>query len=213
MYVTQCKCPRCTRRFMLTAVPGVVLVLSFFLTNAAYAEESKVDETEEIIYIEDVDTSTGNFSRYTNNETSTPDTTIEEIINDSLLDATGGLCSFTMHGDYPHVSKNNRDVSIHGWWDVNPGSQNCPEYADVEVWLKVNWCDIFGNCMWVTLDNNTNRVRAGGGSGHRTNARYECASEDVIGYQNVVDVDLEGVPDLPNKLKTTRNVKCCPNYP
>ena len=118
-----------------------------------------------------------------------------------------------MHGDYPHLSKNKRDVSIHGWWKVKPDSQNCPEYAHVEVWLQVNWCDIFGNCMWVTLDNNTKRVRAGGGSDRRTNARHECASKDWIGYRNVVDVDLEDVPDLPNKLKITRDVECYSNYP
>ncbi len=191
-------------QLVLVAILGVILVLSFPLTNVVYAEEA--------IYTEepDLDENMGYFAPYNRDETYRSEANIDDLV----LAATNGLCRFTMEGDYPHLSNHRREVSTHGWWEIESDNQNCPEYAYVEVWLQANWCDFITGCRWITLAHQEKRIREGGGSGRRTTARYDCASNELlVGYRNVVDVDLVGVPDLPNKLKITREVECYPDYP
>ncbi len=99
------------------------------------------------------------------------------------------------------------DVSAHGWWiDEN---NDCPRYADVENWLEQWTCDASGgNCGWVQVAHNKTRVISGGGRGRRNTVRHQCATSASTGYRNIVDVDVIGILDTPEKFYVTQNVDC-----
>ena len=52
-------------------------------------------------------------------------------------------------------------------------------------------------------------VRSGGGAGNRATGRAGCNNGTVVGWRSVIDVDLVGVADSPDKLTTpARNIPC-----
>ena len=123
-------------------------------------------------------------------------------------------CDFQTKGDNPHnSSKPPGYVSVHGWWiDDSDADDPCPIYADVTVSLYGYWCWIPGvNCEWWPLDTNTERVKAKNKpGGSRVNARELCDTNTTTQYLNVVDVDLVGVPDLPDVYEVIADVNCRP---
>ena len=130
-----------------------------------------------------------------------------------LLSATSGKCIYSSWGDWPHLSRNNKDVSADGYW-VDDSSGQCPQYADVEVWIEAHRCTLpdYGHCWWEIIANNKERVRASDPGGKRVNARRPCATFEETGYRTVVDVDLVGESDPPdNTYSIPRNVDCKPS--
>ena len=126
----------------------------------------------------------------------------------SVLIQTAGDCTFGSWGDDPHKSGN--DVSVHGWWtDLSP--PDCPPSAYVEVWLSAAGCITGWGCFWVELDHNEQIHTAGGGAGHRTNARHPCLNSEEITFKNAVDVDLIGVGDPSGLDIRIKNVFCYPS--
>ena len=178
---------------LLTVVTvAALLVLIFALP--AHAEEPEKG------------TSSGSFAPY-----SGPEAYGAEMDADYLLEAFAQSCNYTTRGDNPRVTRRGNEVSVHGWWTINSGS--CPTHADVEVWLQGWYCMEGFGCWWRTINEDEKRIRAGGGAGKRTNVRAFCVSNHVTGFRNVVDVDLVGVSDPPDKLYITANVPCRPADP
>ena len=180
---------------ILTVIAVVTLLVLMFVLPA-HAEEPEED------------VSSGSFAPYSGSETYGA-----EMDTDYLLEAFAQSCNYTTRGDNPHVSRTGNEVSVHGWWTIDSDSGPCPTYADVEVWLQGWYCIEGVTCWWRTIDEDEKRVRAGGGAGNRTNARAFCVSDKVTGFRNVVDVDLVGVSDPPDKLYIIADVPCRPANP
>lgn len=102
---------------------------------------------------------------------------------------TAGKCKFQHGGDEPHTTSG--EVSAHGWWVISGGS-NCPDKAKVRNKLQAYACMGKRVCGWVTQKTGSKySVYAGSGSGKRSNARTACRSSKLVGWRNLVDVDLE----------------------
>ena len=143
----------------------------------------------------------------------------------SSMDETYGLdaddsqqwwwsCNYETKGDNPHLSSTGFAASAHGWW-LDHSDGDCPEYADVEVWLQAKLCYYIDSepqyCWWDTVDRNEERIRAGGGSGRRTTARHDCVSNQTVAYRSIVDVDLVGTWDGPGVwISIAVDVDCYP---
>ncbi|WP_462189078.1 hypothetical protein [Frankia sp. CcWB2] len=113
------------------------------------------------------------------------------------------VCYFETRGDYVHVSSSAHEASGHGWWvnidcDVTRAvvTVQLQEYYSDGTWRNVG-----------TVGRST--VKSGGGAGNRATGRGHCRSSRLTGWRSVIDVDLLGVPDDPNKLVTKgRNIRC-----
>lgn len=120
--------------------------------------------------------------------------------------AAAALCFFTTNGDYVHVSSSAFEASGHGWW-VNG---DCPTSTAV---VTVQLQEYYSDGTWRnkgTVGRST--VRSGGGAGNRATGRAGCNTSAVVGWRSVVDVDLVGVADSPDKLITpARNIPCLRN--
>ncbi len=114
-----------------------------------------------------------------------------------------GVCAFTMNGDYVHVSSTAFEASGHGWW-VN-GNCNAT-LALVTVQLQQYYSD----GTWRNVGTaGSATVSSGGGAGNRSTGRATCTSSSVTRWRSVIDVDVIGVLDPPDKLTTsTRNISC-----
>ena len=123
---------------------------------------------------------------------------------DNSAPQQAAVCFFQTRGDYVHVSSSAHEASGHGWW-VNIDCDAA--LADVTVQLQQYYSD----GKWRNKGTvGRARVRSGGGAGNRATGRGACtAGSAVTGWRSVVDVDLVGVPDDPNKLTTpARNIPC-----
>ena len=138
------------------------------------------------------------------------------------LGATGAFgtagsekCLYQTDGDWPHKSKSDIHVSAHGWWndDSHYIGGECPERADVEVWIQAHYCGHW-QCWWRTIAKKEYRVRAKNLANNRVTARALCYSEVPTGYRSIVDVDLVGQRDPPDKFYSIPiNIECRPrNY-
>lgn len=118
---------------------------------------------------------------------------------------TAGDCTYKTVSDDIHWSSGSTQLSVHGWWEVVSGSTGCPSHAFVETMMQGVWCDFrIGACWWKKVDKQEKRVRPGGGSNRRSNARTTCLNNDEVSFRSVIDVDLEGMSDPPTKLRTRR---------
>ena len=129
--------------------------------------------------------------------------------DDYAQDTALNGCRYETGADNPHVTDN--QASVHGWWEKK--NSRCPSRADVTVWLQAAWCSSSGICWWVTLDTDSDRIRPGGGRGKRVNVRDDCSSNEWTYYRNVVDVDIPGTIDLPNKARKVKQIQCRPPGP
>lgn len=116
----------------------------------------------------------------------------------------GPVVSFGMTGgDYVHISSTPpRSASAHGWWTYPTKTELV---ADVEVQLQIR-----RGGRWVDVGTpGVERVRPGGGSSNRSNARVPCLSSADTERRSVVDVDIVGRLDNPGKLVTpARRLGC-----
>ncbi|GLX41649.1 hypothetical protein [Streptomyces lavendulae] len=123
-----------------------------------------------------------------------------------VLQGTGGaaeVCVFETRGDYVHVSSSAFEASGHGWW-VNG---NCPTTTAV---VTVQLQEYYSDGVWRNVGSKgKSTVRSGGGSQGRATGRGPCKSSAVTSWRSVVDVDLVGLSDSPEKLVTAgRDLAC-----
>jgi hypothetical protein len=114
-----------------------------------------------------------------------------------------GVVPGATNGDYVHVSNTPPlAASAHGWWTY---AKETDLKADVTVQLQVN-----RGGTWVDVGRpGVERVRPGGGSANRSNARVPCVTTESTEWRSVIDVDIVGVIDTPDKLYTTpRRLNC-----
>ena len=135
-----------------------------------------------------------------NDEVSTEGTVFP---SDSNTAAPLGVCIFYTKGDYVHKSSSAFEASGHGWW-VNG---NCSAtWAVVTVQLQ----QFYSDGTWRNVGTvGKQTVRSGGGAGNRATGRAGCNSSSLTGWRSVIDVDLVGLADDPNKLVTpAQNIYC-----
>ncbi|MFJ2816755.1 hypothetical protein ACIQOU_22315 [Streptomyces sp. NPDC091279] len=116
---------------------------------------------------------------------------------------------YASNGDYVHVSSTKpATASAHGWWFKvkGPGSK-----AKVTIWLQTRKK---GTSKWHTVAKGAKTVKPSkklnkAPSTWRANARKTCANRQVREWRSVIDVDIIGVADSPEKAVTkVRQVKC-----
>lgn len=110
-----------------------------------------------------------------------------------------GAGRFGTYGDKVHVSSTPpRTASAHGWWKKfsGPGSK-----AKVTVWLQVR---AKGGKKWHTVSQADKTIKPAkrGSSKPRTTARKTCANHQTRQWRSVIDVDIVGVADTPEKAYT-----------
>lgn len=117
--------------------------------------------------------------------------------------AAEDVCFFETAGDYVHVSSSAFEASGHGWW-VNGDCETAT--AVVTVQLEEYYSD--GSWRKVgTVGKKT--VRSGGGSSDRSTGRAGCTGSATVSWRSVIDVDLVGLADDPDKLTTpVRDLSC-----
>ncbi|MCD2186611.1 hypothetical protein [Actinomycetospora soli] len=108
-------------------------------------------------------------------------------------------------GDYVHLSRTTSMLaaSAHGWW-------TWPEPTDLKARVTVQ-LQVNRGGTWVDAGPPGSEVtRPGtGGSGRRANAFVVCATSVNTEWRSVVDVDIIGRLDSPNKLYTaSRPLNC-----
>lgn len=111
-----------------------------------------------------------------------------------------GGCDFDTKVDHPHMSSTRIHVSVHGWWVAN--EEDCPSHAWVTVWLKAYYCvnPRLNLCNWYTVGHGRSTVPSYRNSSHRVNARSHCGpATSPVGYRGIVDVDLIGQIDWPDR--------------
>ncbi|MEU7020448.1 hypothetical protein ABZ990_07280 [Streptomyces sp. NPDC046203] len=110
---------------------------------------------------------------------------------------------FVTNGDRVHISSTPpRTASAHAWWThvSGPGTK-----ARVTIWLQMK-----SGSKWHSVAKNAKNLKSGnGGSARRVVARKTCANSKKRQWRTMIDVDLIGVPDSPEKAYTeTVTVKC-----
>ena len=103
---------------------------------------------------------------------------------------------FFTNGDYVHISSTApRTASGHGWW--TKGESDATE-ADVTIQLQIN-----RNGTWAGVGSpGKKRVKPGGGSANRANARVVCTDTSTHEWRSVVDTDLVGYADSSETITT-----------
>ena len=114
--------------------------------------------------------------------------------------------SFSTNGDYVHVTAG--DASAHGWWTWHSGPA---ELATVSIKLQTKtirrfWFDSWSDTTeWTAKDlkpaNNRSR--------NRVNVRKLCNGVTATWWRSIVDVDIIGYPDPPDKIKTRAVMRDC----
>ena len=120
--------------------------------------------------------------------------------------AASEVGAFVTDGDHVHVSSTPPPTaSGHGWW-LDPTGKHKNVKAKVTVWLQVK--DGGG---WRTVAEGSKKVKAGGkgASSRRANARRMCENRDRTRWRSVIDVDLIGIPDSPEKAVTKTVTLLC----
>ncbi len=133
---------------------------------------------------------------------------ITPLASSGPIDAFG--CVYTQEVDNAHISSDPPTAaSSHGWWTYVSGS--CPSTANVDTYLQALWWTGY-TYEWRTVAFNSGDVYAGGGSGNRITARYNCANLNLVSWRSLVDVDLNGQWDPPGLTESPyQNLNCSPS--
>ncbi|MGW2183887.1 hypothetical protein ACWCXX_39110 [Streptomyces sp. NPDC001732] len=113
---------------------------------------------------------------------------------------------FVTDGDHVHVSSTPpARASAHGWW-LDPLGKHKSAKAKVTIWLQTRH-----GGTWKTVASGSKSVKAGGkgASSRRANARKECENRDRTKWRSVIDVDLIGIADSPEKAVTKTVTLSC----
>ncbi|XUL89127.1 hypothetical protein ACQ86D_22865 [Streptomyces galilaeus] len=109
---------------------------------------------------------------------------------------------FQTGGDYVHFSSTPpATASAHGWW-LDSDSRGAKAKVTVDLQVK-------DGGHWHTVATGHKTVKQGGGSARRANARFTCVGTKKTTWRSVVDVDIIGVADSPNKLETPAKTYRC----
>ena len=106
-------------------------------------------------------------------------------------------------GDRVHISSSlPPTASAHGWWTY---SEPTSLKAIVTIQLQIN-----RGGTWTNVGTTGSKtVYAGGGSANRANARMVCLTLESNEWRSVIDVDILGKIDTPEKLITqVRRLSC-----
>lgn len=122
----------------------------------------------------------------------------------------GGVlpCLFRANSDNPHISSTSATpaVQVHGWWELLAcDSPNWTATVSVQLQKKVNY-------SWVNVGPLSVRSgrRPGSGTANRVTAHYDCTPNSLAyNYRAVVDVDVEGAKDLPDKYISPEAILRC----
>lgn len=111
-------------------------------------------------------------------------------------------CHFNQVGD--NVHRSGSDASGHGWW-VNV---DCPSGTKATVTVTLQ--QYYSDGSWRNMATGSKPgVYSGGGSANRAVARSTCTSSSTTSWRSVIDVDLAGIIDSPNKTVTGAvNITC-----
>jgi hypothetical protein len=105
-------------------------------------------------------------------------------------------------GDDAHLSSG--DVSAHGWW--LRGTCAGANQALVTVHIQQLWDD----GVWRNAGNKgEGRIRPREDSNNRITARVPCLTSVRTGWRSIVDVDIVGFADTPNRVFTPRQDLAC----
>jgi hypothetical protein len=127
-----------------------------------------------------------------------------ELVTNAATVHPDGAGVFQTLGDNVHISSTPpKTASAHGGWRKISGSGT---KAKVTVWLQMKSSK---HGKWHTVAKGQKTVKSGGGSGRRATARKVCHSSQTHLWRSVVDVDLIGIPDSPEKLYTKTVSKHC----
>ncbi|QGG39888.1 hypothetical protein [Aeromicrobium yanjiei] len=97
-------------------------------------------------------------------------------------------------------------ASGHGWWlTADPSIINKKAWVTIEL-QQYNLSEL----KWKTKDTGRKKVKQGGGSSRRANARRDCKKTNAgVPWRTRIDVDIIGVGDTPNKLTTAVTILSC----
>lgn len=111
--------------------------------------------------------------------------------------------TYITNGDRVHVSSTPpRTASAHGWWIKVSGAGT---KAKVTIWLQTKK----SNGRWRSVAKGQKTVKSGGGSSRRANVRKTCANAQKRQWRSLIDVDIIGVSDSPEKAVTKAvTVRC-----
>lgn len=105
-------------------------------------------------------------------------------------------------GDNTHLSSG--DVSGHGWW--LRGTCDGATQALVTVHIQQLWDD----GVWRNAGNKgEGYLRPKEDSNNRITARVPCLTSVTTGWRSIVDVDIVGFADTPNRVFTPRQNLAC----
>lgn len=139
-----------------------------------------------------------------------PDTDTNGSPDSATLQDEVTHCHYLSRVDRPHISANQRDVSVHGWWHYYSG--NCKK-ATVQLWLYHYRCVPDTNqCHWAfTAYDRVKEMPKKAPLYARANARYPCESfARKVGFKAVVDVDIDDLSDPPDRASIVEDVYCVP---
>jgi len=75
-------------------------------------------------------------------------------------------------------------------------SGTCPETATVTVDLQALFCDMDGDCSWITQETDSGTYKVGPGSQKWATPHKNCAGSNLVAWRGQVDVDLTDFSDL-----------------
>lgn len=137
-----------------------------------------------------------------------PDSDADRSSNSVQSDVT--FCYYGSRVDKPHISRNQQDVSAHGWWQYYNG--DC-KTATVRIWLYHYRCVPGTNdCIWqFTAYDKVKKMPRNAPLYMRANARHSCVSKArKVGFKAVVDVDIDDLSDPPDRVTKFKDVYCVP---
>lgn len=113
------------------------------------------------------------------------------------------MAVFYTRGDFVHISSTPPPTaSAHGWWERGSAKAT---HADVTIRLQIKE----GNSWVYVGSTGKERVLPGGGSANRATARATCENSVVHQWRSVIDVDLVGSVDSPDKGETPVQSLAC----
>ncbi|MDF4253295.1 hypothetical protein [Streptomyces sp. WMMB303] len=138
--------------------------------------------------------------------TSAPDTSEAGSESEAGGVNAAGAGIFRTYGDKVHVSSSKpRTASAHGWWRKfsGPGSK-----AKVTVWLQVR---TKSGKKWHTVAKGVKNIKSAKSRSRKpsTTARKGCNNHKTRQWRSLIDVDIIGVGDSPEKAYTkTVKLRC-----
>ncbi len=116
------------------------------------------------------------------------------------------VCFYDSNGDSVHRSASGFAASGHGWWE-DPFN-TCPPGTKAVVTIQLQEQGTDG--VWRNAGSpGQATVYAGGGSANRATGRVDCVNDMETLWRSVVDVDLVGIADPPDKYYTPESLVEC----